>query len=154
MEVLCIGIGNAYRQDDSVGLYVAEALQERNLPGVKVSLHSREGISLINAWEGAQAVILVDAVISGAAPGTVYQFYADRQPLPIDCFPRSTHTISVTEAVELARQLGKLPDICIVYGIEGASFDPGTDLTPAAAASVPLLVDMIAQTIESLDDDR
>jgi hydrogenase maturation protease len=122
MEVLCIGIGNAFRQDDSVGLHVAEALRARNLPGLHVSTHSREGVSLLNTWEAADAVILIDAVAPRAKAGTIYRFQAHSLPLPEAFFPRSTHTLGVGEAVELARKLDQLPSCCIVFGIQGENF--------------------------------
>jgi hydrogenase maturation protease len=154
MDVVCIGIGSDFRQDDSVGLRVAEVLNDRKLPGVRVSSHSREGFSLLNTWDGTEAVILIDAVSSGAKPGTVFRFVADSIPIPRDIFLQSTHSISVGEAIELAQTMNQLPPWCIVFGIEGERFDFGTSLTPAVAEAVPLLVDMIVKTIKDMKNGR
>jgi hydrogenase maturation protease len=51
----------------------------------------------------------------------------------------STHGFGLAEAIELARALGGLPPRCVVYAIEGSSFEEGAALSPpvvAAAAEV------------------
>jgi hydrogenase maturation protease len=105
----------------------------------------REGepTSLIDSWEGAEAVWLVDAVSSGAEPGTVHRHDASARELPARLFDTSTHHFGLAEAVELARALGRLPRTAIVFGIEGASFETGETLSPeveAAAARVAAAV--------------
>ncbi len=153
-SVLCIGIGNPYRQDDSVGLVIAAALQARNLPGVTVIEHNGEGVALMDAWRGAEAVILIDAVSSGAAPGTLFQFAAHRSPLPAGYFTYSTHAFGLAEALEMARALNELPPYCIVFGVEGTSFGFGTALTPEVEHSARESVSLIVRTIEAVQHGR
>lgn len=150
--VLCIGIGNLYRQDDAVGLCVAHALQALNLPGVRVIEHSGEGVSLMDSWRGAGALILIDAVSSGAAPGSIFQFAVHDRPLPAGYFAFSTHAFGLAGAIELARSLGELPPQCIVFGIEGVTFDFGIDLSPQIAQSAREIIPVIVRTIERLQD--
>ena len=133
---MVIGVGNAYRSDDAVGLFVARRLRGA-LPDC-VSVLEREGepTSLMDAWDGADAVWLVDAVSSGAGPGTLHRIDATARRLP-DAFARtSTHHFGLPEAVELARSVGRLPPLLVVYGVEGKRFDVGESLTPEVAAAV------------------
>jgi len=58
--ILVIGIGNAYRYDDAAGLAVACRLRAEHLEGVQILEHSGEGGSLLELWQGAAAIILVD----------------------------------------------------------------------------------------------
>jgi hydrogenase maturation protease len=115
-------------------------LLEGTLPeGVEVLEREGEPTSLIDSWEGADAVWLVDAVSSGAEPGTVHRHDASAQELPARLFDTSTHHFGLGEAVEIARALGRLPGTAIVFGIEGANFETGEALSPeveAAAARV------------------
>jgi hydrogenase maturation protease len=127
---LVIGIGNEYRHDDAVGLIIARYLQERALDHCKVLEQNGEGAALMEEWKNAEAVILIDAVHSGAAPGTIYRFDARKQPIPTKFFHYSTHAFSVAEAIELARALNQLPPHLVVYGIEGKNFDAGQGLSP------------------------
>lgn len=130
-RTIIIGIGNTDRGDDGVGLHVARALRAADLPGVVVREESADGAALMEAWKGAQAVILVDSVVSGREPGTVFRFEAHAQPLPKRLFSHaSTHAIGVTEAIELARALRQLPPRLVVYGIEGRCFAIGAPLSP------------------------
>ena len=100
-----------------------------------VALLEREGepTALIDAWEGADALWLVDAVSSGAAARTVHRLDASERELPAELFRASTHHVGVAEAVELARALGRLPRQTVLFGIEGGSFEIGDELTPAVA---------------------
>jgi hydrogenase maturation protease len=91
----------------------------------------REGepTALIDSWNGAQSLWLVDAVSSDAPPGTVHRFDASNEALPASTFRTSTHHFSLGETIELARALGRLPSRTVVYGIEGESFATGDVLS-------------------------
>ena len=149
-NILVIGLGNAFRGDDGVGRVVARRLREIALPGVTVREESGEGAALMEAWMDAGAVILVDAVQSGAAPGTIHRLDATRTPVPSRFFHYSTHAFSVAEAVELARALNQLPPRLILYGIEGGDFTAGEQLSPEVAAAVDELLPRIRQEIQSV----
>ena len=117
---------------------------EGTLPaGVELLEREGEPTSLIDAWEGADAVWLVDAVSSGVEAGTVHRLDASEAELPTELFRASTHHVGLAEAVELARALGRLPAQTVVYGIEGKSFQVGEELAPAVAAAV----DPVAQAV-------
>lgn len=124
-HVLVIGIGNEYRGDDSVGLRIARKLAAKSIPNVEVIEESGEGASLLEAWKGAQTVLLVDAVSSNAEPGAIHRFDAHAENIPRKFFHYSTHAFSVAEAVELARTMNQLPPRLIVFGIEGKNFQAG-----------------------------
>src|SRR5256885_4300120 len=98
--ILIIGIGNEYRSDDGVGLVVARELQAKKLPHILVTECSGDGTELMEMWKIAATVILVDAVSSGAKPGTIYQLNALTKPIASFSFP-STHAFGVAEALGL-----------------------------------------------------
>lgn len=147
MKVLIIGIGNPYRRDDAVGLIVARALREKNLDNIEVLELSGEGSALIEAWQGAERVIVIDAVCSDATPGTIFRFETHRQPIPTKFFRYSTHNFGLAEAIELARSLGQLPKELIVYGIEGKDFSPGEGLSFEVAHVVSQVLKQILSDI-------
>ena len=124
-----IGVGNEWRSDDGAGLEVARRLGGRQLQG--------EPIGLVEAFDGADEVAIVDAVFSGAPPGTVHEFEAGADPLPVTVFgSSSTHALGLAEAIEIARSLGRLPARVRVMGIEGARFDYGRGLSPEVEKAV------------------
>ncbi len=143
--VLVIGVGNEYREDDGVGVWVARRLAAHGLRAVE---RSGEGAGLIDAWSGAARVIVVDAATAGAAPGTLHRFDATRTVLPRGVFRCSSHDFGVAEGIETARVLGRLPPALELYAIEGARFGHGTEMTPAVAAAAGRLVDDLLSVTE------
>jgi hydrogenase maturation protease len=139
-----IGVGNAFRGDDAVGLAVAEGVRAR-APELDVLVCEQEPVQVLDAWAGADLAIVVDAVASGADPGTVHRLDATAAPLPAVVFRGSTHAFGLAEVVELARALGRLPGRLLVYGIEGRAFDAGDELTPAVADAVAPLVEELLE---------
>ncbi len=142
---LVIGLGNDFRRDDGAGRIAARRVRELAGEAVRVIEESGEGAALMDAWRGAELVVLIDAVHSGAEPGDIHRLDARAQPIPSNFFHYSTHAFSVAEAVELARALGQLPPQLVVYGIEGKDFTSGEGLSPDVAAAV----EQVAQTITS-----
>ena len=146
-ETRVIGIGNTFRGDDGVGLVVARQLGELALPEVTVLEQSGEGVALVEAWGDASRVIVVDAVSSGSEPGRIHRFEAAGQALPDFFSGHSTHAFGLAEAIELARQLDRLPAQLIVYGVEGKSFHFGTELSPEVQEAAEIVTKQIAQEL-------
>jgi hydrogenase maturation protease len=145
-------VGNPWRGDDAVGLEVARRL--RGLVAADVLEREGEPTSLIDAWEGAEAVWLVDAVRSGAAPGTVHRLDAAEGELPAELFRGSTHHLGLPEAVELARALGRLPDRLVVFGVEAAGFEAGAELSREVAGAVDRVVEQVRTEVEACTSRR
>lgn len=145
-----IGVGNEFRDDDALGICVVREVRRRN-PGLsKVLEASGEGSALIEAWSGADSVIIVDAIFSGKVPGAIYRFDASAQEIPRGLFHYSTHAFGVAEAIEVARRLGKLPRHLILYGIEGKAFGTGVGLSDPVVKSLPELIAMIEEEIHAV----
>jgi hydrogenase maturation protease len=124
---LVIGLGNDWRRDDAAGLEVARRIGATTV---------REPSRLLDAWRGAGSVVVVDAVRSGAEPGRVHRVDAVAVALDPSVFGVSTHHVGLAGAIELARELGRLPAALIVYGIEGHDFTAGRGLSPAVERAV------------------
>ena len=151
--MLVIGVGNRYRSDDGAGLEVASRLRSR--AGMVVCETEGEPVGLLDVWEGVDAAIVVDAVSSGAAPGTIHRFDASSSPLPASIAGApSTHAVGLGQAIELARALGRLPQTLIVYGIEGESFTAGEALSPSVAAMLDAVADKIHQETREPEEVR
>ncbi|NWF78763.1 MAG: hydrogenase maturation protease [Chloroflexi bacterium] len=145
-----IGVGNQWRGDDGAGPAVAHLLRARQgaaAAALQISAIDGGGLNLITAWAGATTVVLIDAVFSGAAPGSIHRFDVGAQPLPEALFRHSTHAFGIAEAVELARALAQLPPRLVVYGIEGRQFDPGVGLSPAVELATRTLAEQLWQQL-------
>ncbi|HMB27182.1 MAG TPA: hydrogenase maturation protease [Blastocatellia bacterium] len=148
---LIIGIGNEYRGDDAVGLIVARRLKERLADSAIVIEQSGDGAALMETWKGAERVIVIDAMMSGAAPGTIRRIDASARPIPKSCFRCSTHAFGVAETIELARALGNFPQRLVVYGIEGKNFAAGVGLSAEVEKAAGETVREALATIQPVD---
>ncbi len=137
---LVVGIGNRYRGDDAFGCLVAAELAQLAIPGLKCIEHDGEPATLIDCWQGADKVLLVDAVSSGGEPGEIFRFDLGHQPLPEGCRIYSSHAFGVAEAIELARALGRLPAQIVFIGVEGECFHAGASLSASLAAAKPTVI--------------
>lgn len=144
---MIIGCGNADRGDDRAGLLVARRLRAL---GVDAREQSGEAAGLLETWKtvpAGQPVIVVDAVVTGSPPGSIFRWDASAAPLSMGSIGCSTHGFGVAEAVELARALGKLPQELLIYGIEGARFELGAEPSPEVLRAVGELAGRIAQEV-------
>jgi hydrogenase maturation protease len=148
-SIVILGVGNEYRGDDGAGIAVARRLRALFPGNVLIQEESGEGAALIQAWQGAAWVMLMDAVRSGAPPGAIHRLDARAASLPTRFFHYSTHAFSVAEAVELARSLDQLPPHLIVYGIEGENFSAGVGLSPAVEQAVEAVVAQAAEEVRA-----
>jgi len=140
-----IGVGNPFGGDDGAGIEVVRRLRARaQAGGIRVRELEGDPLALLDAFGGADAAILVDAVRSGAAAGGAHRADASAGPLPARRRGvASTHAVGVGEAIELARTLGRLPARVLLYGIEGERFDAGAGLSAAVGAAVDTLAERV-----------
>jgi hydrogenase maturation protease len=149
---LVIGIGNPDRGDDGVGALVVRLLAARTgEAGVRTVAQRGDAVALLELLDGTEHAIIVDACRSGAPPGTVRRFDVERAPLPADAAPIVTHGLTLDQALELARTLGRLPPRCTVYAIEARSFAVGAAPGPAVSAAALALAERLAN---ELSQDR
>ncbi|MGQ3685499.1 MAG: hydrogenase maturation protease [Candidatus Loosdrechtia sp.] len=144
---LIIGIGNWHRGDDAAGIVVARHVKQHIQNGISVIEESDGGVSLIETWKDSNSVIIIDAMYSGARPGTIHRFDAVIRPLPSELFRSSTHIFGIAGTIELARAINRLPPHVIIYGIEGKFFGAGIGLSPEVEAAVHHVSNMIAQDV-------
>ncbi len=156
--VVVIGVGNALRHDDCAGLVVVRRLRTlANAPGTAVHAeiavleHEGEPLGLLERWEGARAAVLVDAIHSGTAPGTIQRVDASSEPIPVRLHgSSSTHAVGLGEAIELARALRRLPARVVIYGVEGLRFDAGSGLSEEVQSVVGSLAEAVLREAQEL----
>lgn len=144
MSTVVIGIGNRDRADDALGLVVIDRLQSDHPPGVRLAIARGDILKVLDLFEGAHKVIMIDAMCSGTEPGHVLRLEATDAAvkLQLENFA-STHTVNLAETIELARALGKLPPRLIVYGVEAKDFTLGNGLSPAVEAALEGLMTLV-----------
>jgi hydrogenase maturation protease len=143
-----IGVGSE-RGDDAAGLLVARRLRESGHPA---TIHELTGdlTRLLELWRPEDSVVVVDAVRSGALPGTVHVLDARATPLPAALAgTASTHGIGLDTVIELTRGAGRLPARLVVYGIEGSHWSAGERMSPEVSAAADRVVAILSRVSRS-----
>ncbi len=150
-----IGCGNTNRSDDGAGVVVAQRLRARlaarSLPeerAVRVLDAGTDGMAVMFAARGAEALIIVDAAQTGSEPGAVFEIPGHALEAP----PRDSynlHDFRWDHALYAGRRIygEAFPSDVTVYLIEAASLALGLTLSPPVAAAADRVVDMIMARI-------
>ena len=153
-KILIIGIGNEFRNDDGIGLYIVRRLRKLNFQNVTILEKSGEGTELMEAWQNNSRVFLFDAVRSGAKPGAIFRLTAHEEKIPQKFFNYSTHDFSLAEAVELARVLNQLPPFIVIYGVEGKDFSEGRELSDEVKQAADKVTTQFLDEIKNLKCEK
>jgi hydrogenase maturation protease len=151
MSTLIIGLGNPLVTDDSVGLRVAAELRIRLADRADVAVVEDYwgGLRLMEQMVGHQRVIVVDAICSGAPPGTIHHLAVGDIPTQHSA---SSHDMTLPTALAFGRQAGlRLPsdEAIVLVGIEAEDIlNFGETCTPAVAAAVPRAVAEVLAVID------
>jgi hydrogenase maturation protease len=146
---LVVGIGNPDRGDDGVGRLVVRLLRGRLPADVRIEERLGGAAELVELLAEADVAVLIDAMVSGAAPGTIRRFDCVAGEVVPGSGGASSHGLGVAEAVGLARALGCLPTVCVVYAVEAAEFAPGAEVTAAVAAAAEETARRVAAELAS-----
>jgi len=151
-NILIIGIGNEFRSDDAAGLIAARRLRKLKLQETDICESCGDGAGLIDMWAGRNDVILIDAVSSGSAPGTVHRLELNNRILPAEFFKFSTHLFSIPQAIYLSASLGTLPRSLLILGIEGKSFETGNAVSAEAGSAINNIEKIILSEIKKIKE--
>lgn len=151
--LLVLGIGNVLLRDEGVGVAVARALVEAQATG-RVRLPRETeivdggtlGLDLLPMIQDASAVILVDAVNLGQAPGTVTILRDDTVQAALSGHV-SPHQIGVGDLVAAARLTGTMPSRLTLVGIQPGEIAIGLELTESVAAAVDVAVEAVRREL-------
>ncbi len=140
--ILILGIGNTLLSDEGLGVRAVKMLLEefRFPEGVSVVDGGTLGLDLLYHLEGVQRLIVLDAVLGGKAPGTLYRLSGEE----VSAHFRnkvSAHEIGFQEVLAILELTERSPKEIVVLGLEPESLDPGTDLSPSVRESMPRLLE-------------
>jgi hydrogenase maturation protease len=139
-----LGLGNPYLRDDGVGIAVAKVLQQRNMgEKVLVRAHQAFDLWLLSEFSGASRLIIIDAVKSGSAPGTVVEY--EVAPLPGTlCSLPGLHSLELHDLIDFASRMGLLSCPVTIIGVEPRDCGVGEGLSPEVERAIPEVVARVA----------
>jgi hydrogenase maturation protease len=138
-------------RDDGIGARVLDDLDRRYaLPSTVRLISSGAPMArLLAEVDGIEHLIVVDAVRSGRAPGTIHRLKPDQLEVTGHgaC---SSHGVGLADFFALLTTLGRCPEIRII-GVEAGELDKvGSELSPPVAAALPRAVDAVMEELRRL----
>lgn len=139
-SILVLGLGNTLMQDEGVGIEALHRLaSDYDWPTTVTLLDGGVmGLELLPYLEIADAVLILDAVQTGAPPGTLTRLVDDEIPAVV-ALKMSVHQIGLQETLAMCRFRGTLPTRLVLWGVVPASLEMGTDLTSIVADQMDAL---------------
>jgi hydrogenase maturation protease len=146
MQTLVLGLGNLLLGDEGVGVHVARHLAERiKAQAVCISDAGTALLDVLPQLEIADRVIVVDACKGNSRPGTVYCLDLD------ECEEKkiigSVHGFDLKCVLAMTNRI-TVPSVTVI-GIEPEMIGWSMDLSPAVAAVVPRVIEIVENMITS-----
>lgn len=148
-NILIVGIGNEFRNDDAVGIYAVRKLKKHTLPGIHTCELHYDLSGLMDMWVQYESVYVIDAVSSGADAGTIHEIELDENRLSEEEFSFSSHTISLSSIIELSRAIHKFPTSLVIYGIEGKDFSYGCTMSVVVKEAADRLINSLEEKLRT-----
>lgn len=131
MITTVVGIGNLLLGDDGAGVQLVRRLNAyRFEPEIALLDGGTLGLGLVHYLAETDRLLLIDAVRTGAAPGTVVVL-RDRDVPAVLRATLSAHDASIGELLAALTLLGKMPRELVAIGIEAERTAPSLELSPA-----------------------
>ncbi|SBT03794.1 maturation element for hydrogenase 2 [Candidatus Accumulibacter aalborgensis] len=151
MRIVVLGAGNILLSDEGLGVRVIERLPLRYSlpPEVGIIDAGTCGMEMLDDLEDLDALIMVDAIRAGKAPGTLIRLTAEAVPV----FFRtklSPHQIGLCDVLATLELIGKAPKYTAILGMQPESLTLGMELSPTAEAGMPQLLSMVVDELAVL----
>lgn len=151
MRVVVLGAGNILLSDEGVGVRVIERLPlaYQLPPEVEIIDGGTCGMEMLEDLENLDALILVDAIRGGKAPGTPIRLAGDAVPVFFKT-KLSPHQIGLSDVLATLALVGKAPKSTTILGIQPVSLALGMELTPEVEEKMPELLRMVVDELAML----
>lgn len=149
-----IGCGNPNRQDDGVGIYIAEALldyqQTNHFSEVAIYDAGTSGMDVMFKARGSEALIIVDANLSESDAGSL--FVVPGQVLANMPEPSyNLHDFRWDNAIYAGKKIYKdaFPDDITVYLIEAETVELGIGISDPVRATADKVIKLIQARMQN-----
>jgi hydrogenase maturation protease len=151
-HVLVAGIGNVFLSDDGFGVEVARRLAQRTLPeGVRAADFGIRGIHLAyELLEGYDALVLIDAVPMGRAPGTLALVEPEQVATDPEGPAFDAHTMSPGAVLGMLATFQADVGRIVIVGCEPATVAEGMGLSAPVSEAVEVAVDLLDEVLADI----
>lgn len=149
-RILLLGIGNILYSDEGLGVHALKQIQESYSfpPNVTLLDGGTMGKLLMSELIEHDLVIVMDAVLGGEAPGTIYRLEGDGLRKSLG-FRDSQHDVDFVDTLICCEILGRRPE-AVVIGMEPGDWKTmSMDITPLCAEKLPKLIKHALEEVEA-----
>lgn len=148
--ILVLGIGNILLRDEGIGVRVIEALGQQQLPAqVELVDGGTAGADLLDILSDRQIVIIVDAAVFDAPPGTLIKFSSNDLLSPQQT-ALSLHDLDIVQTLTMTHLLKCPPAKVIFLGIVPETIEPGLELSQTLQQKLTYYIQTIFQELSVL----
>jgi hydrogenase maturation protease len=140
-RVLVLGVGNVLLEDEGLGVRALEVLQRRYRapPGLEWLDGGTTGMGLLDIISDCEHLLVLDAVQTGAAPGTLVKM--TNQEVPVYFGLRVTpHQLGLSDVLATLELTGEQPDSVTVLGLVPESMELSLELSAGIQSRLEALV--------------
>ena len=141
-KTVVLGVGNELFRDEGVGVHAARILQTKLLPSDVEVIDGGTSPDIWSLIDGADKLIIVDAVRGGCEPGTIYRF-TPQQIVADRGLITSVHQMGILENLSLMELVGGKPEETIIIGVEPAELEPGLELSAKLQERMPKIIQTV-----------
>jgi hydrogenase maturation protease len=147
MGKFVLGIGNVLLRDEGVGCHVVHALEGIPLPDVEI-VDGGTCLDVLQIFEDADKLVIVDAVKGGGTPGQIYRFHLEditpeQKPL------LSLHDMCLVDSLKLMRLWHNI-DKAVIIGVEPEEIGWGLELSSKLQERMPQIIDAILSELNDI----
>ena len=149
-KILVLGVGNILFTDEGTGVRAVELARERYVFPDNVTLldGGTLGMGLMDALLDCDVVFVLDAVLGGDEPGSIYRLTGDDLRKSVS-FRDSMHQTDLVDTLIYCDLAGHRPD-AVVIGMEPADYHTmEIGLTPICQARLPELVEKVVEELRA-----
>jgi hydrogenase maturation protease len=141
-KTVVLGAGNELFRDEGVGVHAARILQAKLLPSDVEVIEGGTSPDIWSLIDGADKLIIVDAVRGGCEPGTIYRF-TPQQIVADRGIVTSVHQMGILENLSLMELVGGKPEETVIVGVEPAELEPGLELSARLQERMPKIIQTV-----------
>jgi len=147
-RVAVLGVGNLLLGDEGVGVRCVERLErDHTLPGGIACLDGGTSThELLADLEDLDLLIIVDALESGAAPGSLLRLEGAAIPSAFSN-KLSPHQHGINDLLATLKLLGRAPEHVVLLGVEPQRIGLSMELSPAVAAAMDRLCAQVVKEV-------
>ena len=149
-KILVPSVGTILFTDEGTGVRAVELARERYVFPDNVTLldGGTLGMGLMDALLDCDVVFVLDAVLGGDEPGSIYRLTGDDLRKSVS-FRDSMHQTDLVDTLVYCDLMGHRPE-AVVVGMEPVDYRTvGTELSPLAAERLPLLLDVLIRELKA-----